>query len=689
MTTKTIQINSDITGRIKRILQGVEFDGKLTFITELLQNTQRAKATVAHMTLDGDTFTLKDNGFGCEDPKNLFTLDFSGFGYGFGEGFSSVYTLLGQVNVRSLNWAASIDVERLASKRTIKLEDLEVPIRESDFYQGFIVELKSERLDTESYYIRQEIRKVASTIKEIDFYLNGELLPKVDLFEIPKEVDFYERIDNSLYEAIFHLDGNLYDTEVKFYYDNRFVMNQNYPFYGLNGNLLIKPNKANLKAPDRTSIIYDDKRDRLMNRIEKDFEKLLIRVLKEGTTQQIEKYASVIQRHLPVEKYMRYLQIDEALIKNQFEVRQELVEDVSPTASWLNPSDEDDPIADENDFSIGEPIESDHRFVEGNEWDEQAETQTAFAVSSSDQQLDLFAATDFSKEMDQPSVFEAVANHQSEATHLLGTNFGELLQGNQANLSLMEQVASVDVPEEQDLRRHLADKSFTSYVDIPKTERVSKEELSTVNLTNIKRKSNVIWVEQSKVTEYESKISQYEYYGLFTFLSPHVLYDEALKHLGITHVSEVEYDAIEKRYSVKNIHAKSKKEMRAMELLQRIEKLFGLSDTFYISDIECKMFVNLNAKQIYQEKLSVEGYAQGNSIHLNRKSLHFGKLSSLHLGKSQWGMHDIKFILANLELIVHELAHRVHYTSDNTVEHYEAMLKVQEVITQHILNNES
>lgn len=654
MTTKTIQINSDVTGRVKRILQGVEFDGQYTFITELLQNTQRAKATEAHITLDYDTMILSDNGFGCENPKDLFTLDFSGFGYGFGEGFSSVYTLLGQVKVKTLNWEASIDVERLANKRTIKAEDLEVPIQEADFHQGFIVELQSKLINSDRYYIAQEIRKVASTIKEIDFYLNGELLPKIDLFEVPAEAEFYEIFDNRFYEGMLYVTEDTGSEGVHIYYDNRFVMELNYQFSGLKGNVLIKPNKVNLKAPDRTSIIYDEKRRRFINRIQKDFDSLLIRIMKEGTSDQVEKYASVIRRYLPVEQFMRYLQIDDSIFKNQYEMRETAKDDEVPTA----------PVY----YDAPETEESDSEF-------------NAYVDEANTEQVDYNIDSPISNEEFHHPTFNSSAPAPSEVTQ------SPALSDVVAAVATMVEADAV-TPQERDLKRQQDDESFTSYVPNNRTERASKEEMATISLANIKRKTNVVWVERSRSDEFESQISQYEYYGLFTFYSPHVLYDEALRHLGITHVDEVEDNAIEKHYNVRKIGAKSKKEMRAMELLQRIEELFGLSDTFYISDIDCKMFVNLNEKQIYQQKLSVNGYAKGSEIHLNRKSLHFGKLSSLQLGKEQLGIHDVKFILSNLELIVHELAHRIYLTDDNTIDHYEAMLKVQKGITNYVLLNE-
>ena len=58
---------------------------------------------------------------------------------------------------------------------------------------------------------------------------------------------------------------------------------------------------------------------------------LLIWVLKEGSPDEIEQYADVIRSHIPVDKFLRYLQIDEEQIKNQFEVREATKEQTLPT----------------------------------------------------------------------------------------------------------------------------------------------------------------------------------------------------------------------------------------------------------------------------------------------------------------------------------------------------------------------
>lgn len=613
MTMTNIQIDSDITGRFKRIINQVEFDGNLTFITELLQNAQRGKATEVKIKLDGNTLTIQDNGVGCTEPKDLFTLDFSGFGYGFGEGFSSVYTLLGQVNVRTLNWQAFIDVEQLANKRTLLKEDLEVHVETADFYQGFSVELTSPKIEQFYGDIVAEIRKVTSTMMSLTCTLNGETLPKHDIFAVPFLNTFHDLFDNSLYTGRLYIDEENYQG-VDVYYEDRFVENLYYGLRGLSGNILIKANKVNLKAPDRTSIIRDGKRDNLMRQLSKNLNTLLICILKDGTKEEIEQFADIIRSHIPTEKFMRFLRVDEQTIKNQYQTREEI--EVTVLAEVDHPLTEERTDGKETP-STPSPVKE----------------QEVLVTS-----LGLFAAPE---------------------------------------------------RKETDTRRLEEDRSFSSFVSsaVPDLERVTKKNLRSVSISNIKRKANVVWVERSNAEEYASLIAKYEYYGIFTFVSPHVLYNDALRFIGITHISEVEQQAIEKQYDVKNIGANSKKERRALEVLSMIEAHLHLPETFTISDIHCKMVVQLQEKKIYQEKLTIDGYAQGKQIHFNRKSLALGKLSGAMLGREQLGLHEVKFVLANIELIAHELAHLIYETEDNTKEHYEKIFSLQDQIGQFVLTH--
>lgn len=611
MTTTFVKIDSDVTNRFKRIMNQVEFDGQLTFITELLQNCQKGKATKVDVTLYGDKLIVCDNGIGCADPKDLFTLDTSGFEQGFGEGFSSVYTLLGRVKVKTLDWEAEVDVANLASKRVIKKEDLHVPIYKSYFYQGFIVELVSEKIGANEEEIKQMIRKVSSTMLDIDFTINGETLSKHDLFKAPEHHHFYELFDNSMYTGMLYVDTLHEYKGVDVYYEDRFVQNIHQGLGGLSGNIVVKKNKISLKAPDRTSIIRDEKRALLLKHLKRNLVTLLIYVLKEGSLDEVGAYSNVIQQHIPIEKSARFLRVNESEIKNQYEAKQ--------TAS---------------DIPLIKKERKQGRF---------------------------------------PLTFDKIGRRGSIKT---------MTSPPKAKVKGLD-ISTKNVKPKKG--RQQSDRSFASYVSPPRPKRDGDSNL--VSLSVLKKKTNVVWVELSRVKEFSEMIAEYEYYGIFTFISQNKLYDEALEYLGITHIEQVEENAIEKDYSVRNTGAKNKKEQRVMEILEKIESFFGLKETFYLSDIDCKMTVRLNDKKLHQQKLEIKGYAQGDVIHLNRKSLEFGKITGTMIGKKQLGVHDLKFILANLVLISHELSH-FYGGNDNTLEQYHIQDSIQNKIGEFILNAE-
>ena len=597
-TMKKVTIESDAWSRLKTIRSGVVYDNILTFLYELIQNSQRAKATRIHITTSGSTFQIEDNGRGCEDPKVLFTMDFSGFGVGYGIGFTSVYPIADKVKVETLNWSASLDVER-----AIREKDLDLDIEENSYINGFRITLESEKIAQYQQDIQDKIREIASIIPNIQIYLNGFEIEKADLFEAPIHTEHHMKTNNRIYEGRLAIAQMSDYGGVEVYYDYRHVCS----FYmdGVTGNILIKDNKINLKAPDRKSIIWDDKRRALKEQLEKDIQELCKKIVKESSDEDKERYSDTIDQYLGVEKYIRYLTINESEIKNQYETRE--------TAKETEP--------------VGQ------------------------------------MTMDFEEETE-----EKEQEKYEEAPQ-------EIIQG-----------TSEPKPEINKERRQ-EDRSFSSFVSAPQPEMISKKNLNQVSLSNIKRKKNVVWVEKKEMDRYSELIAKYEYYGIYTFVSPHVLYDRALRHLAITHISEVEHHAIEKQYSVTKTGARSKKEQRAMELLGFIERKLNLDETFYISDIDCKMIVSLQESKIYQEKLDVEGYAQGSRIHLNRKSLNFGKLSSANLDKDSIGLNDVKFVLGNIVLIAHEISH-LYGTKDNTIHHYEVQDSIQEKIGNLFLEHD-
>lgn len=572
-TLSKISIESDAWSRLKTIRSGVVYDSALTFVYELIQNCQRAGATEVEMKVEDDYFGIYDNGRGCKNPKDLFTMDYSGFGVGYGIGFTSVYPIADRVYVRTLDWSAGIDIER-----AIEEKDLSLEIAESPFVRGFELVIRGEKIRALSESIKEKIEEAASIIPDMDIYLNGRPIEKVDLFEEPEGTPYHLKASNRIYEGRLVLASNPYESNfLDVYYEHRHVCK----IYveGLSGNILIHDGKVKLKAPDRKSIIYDERRERLMEQIQKDAEELCKMVVRSSEDEDKKKYADTIDRYLGVENYIRYLMMDDNEFKNQYEMRDEAARNEEKTE-------------------------------EGSE--EQEESQESYAFDPDNSRME-------------------------------------------------------------------PDQHFQSYVSAPwGTE---EEKNQQITISNIRKKRNVVWVEKEEAEHYEEQIAKYAYYGIYTFKSPHILYDRALTYLDIPHIQDVEARAIEKDYKVVNTGARSNRERRIMQLLQFIERKLGIGEAFYLSDIDCRMTVRLRESKLYQEKLDVEGYEQGGRIHLNRKSLDYGNITSSDWKRSAIGINDIKFVLSNLVLLAHEISH-LYGTKDNTVAHYLKQDEIQKKIGQ-------
>lgn len=668
MAKKKISITSDLVNRILKIREGLVYNDIATFIDELVQNSQRASATVVKITLEDDFFQIEDNGTGCSNPEeDLFQLDVSGFGIGYGEGFSSIYAVADYFEVKSLNWIAKMNLVEALNRRNLNLISLE---KSNDYKQGFIVSLKGEKIAEHSWRLERRLNELCSIIPHITFYINGEKVEYRNLFDLEEDYQYQKKFLRKIkkrgrvkedaeiqtipsfseivdkneelqYAANLALLPKGRSGYINVYFDYRYVTD--IYFEGATGSVLVGANTVNLKAPDRKSIIYDNKRSKFIEDLREDISSLIKNLLNEGNSDSISEYAETIELYLDVKEYIKYLTIDKNDIPNQFETRQKSEQTIVKEEKEQN-----------NDISYIQQIGGDGDLTIG---------EIEQSISSI-------------KSNSQPQNNEEV--YQEETT----------IPSSQSNYVDNEYVQE-ESQRSVDTKRQEEDQKFNSYVKPTQQQLVSKEDIDEINIKNIKSKKNIVWVQKSEISTYKEFISQYEYYGIFTFISPHVLYDKALEFIGIPHISTVQDEAIEKQYEVKRIGAISKKEERAMEILSFIEDKLHLPKTFYISDIKCKMIVSLRGSKLYQQNLQVEGYAKGGIIHLNRKSLDFGKLNSTLLGRNTIGVHDLKFVLSNIELIAHELAHVIYGTKDNTVEHFEAQNKIQKSIGDMFMENDT
>jgi hypothetical protein len=314
---QTVEVKSNIGGRLKKIREGVVFNSVTSVIGELGQNAQRAlNAAVAagknpdeasiflEFSPDKKTFMVSDNGIGCSNPQDILELDVSGFGVGFGEGFSSVFLIADRIIINSNDWYMDIDVIKMMENA-----DYEVQVHKSDVVKdgGFTVILSGQKIEEHHDELLRFTEEMASLLP-YPTLLNGAYVKKKDLSDLGRRVPYKMDVDNEFFSGTLGANNSWDDVQV--YYENRYVC----AIWksGLCGNIMLKPGAVNLKAPDRREIIYDAKRTALMEKLQECGKVLYQGFLEHDSDKALTEYAEKVEAFLSVDEYIPFLEMDVA-----------------------------------------------------------------------------------------------------------------------------------------------------------------------------------------------------------------------------------------------------------------------------------------------------------------------------------------------------------------------------------------
>lgn len=295
MKLKNISVTSNISNRIRKIREGAVYQEWTAFVAELIQNAQRAKAKSIEIETYPGYFRITDDGVGCKNPEEVFTLDFSGWGEDvhspFGEGFSSTFAIADEIIVRSETWEAHLDV-----RKSIELNDFNsVEITPAAQTLGFeVIMYFDDAYNTEE--IIEEVKKIGAMIKP-DIILNNQLITKRTIsfepFTIRKSLRGFG-------EAIVAPSDTYSPLEI--IYEGRPVTEVYVK--GMKGLLALRPGAVTLRAPDRRDIVHDRKRDELIHRLN-NLAKDMLKTLVEEFPEKIPEFKFTIKDLLSPQTYAR------------------------------------------------------------------------------------------------------------------------------------------------------------------------------------------------------------------------------------------------------------------------------------------------------------------------------------------------------------------------------------------------
>lgn len=292
-----IGIRSNLVNRIKKIREGKVYGSRVGFVAELIQNAQRAKAKEIWIDVGESTFTINDDGRGCKNPEDVFTLDCSGWGTDvvspFGEGFASVFAVADHIIVRSKGWIAELDLENCLE--TGDLEQVRIS-QATDRLDGFRVRMSYSGVS--QHEIIQEAENIARMIKPAS-YINGSLINKATISYQPFTYRKRTRQGEILATPTAH-----YDCGIDLYYEGRPV--KKYSISGIKGIMALTPSAVTLRVPDRRDIVEDSKYYLFRLKMKELQKEVLLHLIKHYP-ELLEKYRYEIGYSLHPKEYYRFL----------------------------------------------------------------------------------------------------------------------------------------------------------------------------------------------------------------------------------------------------------------------------------------------------------------------------------------------------------------------------------------------
>lgn len=265
-----MEIKTNTTNKLQKIMNGESFSDELTFIGECLQNCQRSNAKNVYIDIVDDKMSFVDDGCGCKNPEVVLTLDSSEWkstNEGFGIGFMSIFAIPGltRLVIRSRDWIINLDVNE------VRRGNLEYFIDKADYIDGFSVEMYSPYFINNESEISERLYSDAQYITKFNSYYNGSRIETKSILDDYTVRQYGLKINCPEFEGILEVSrwGG-----IKVYYENRFVCETYNLANGVAGVIILKKGKGLLREPDRKEFVRNSHFRKLVKTMDKYSNKL-------------------------------------------------------------------------------------------------------------------------------------------------------------------------------------------------------------------------------------------------------------------------------------------------------------------------------------------------------------------------------------------------------------------------------
>lgn len=193
-----------------------------------------------------------------------------------------------------------------------------------------------------------------------------------------------------------------------------------------------------------------------------------------------------------------------------------------------------------------------------------------------------------------------------------------------------------------------------------------------------KKHKKVLYVPTGGVETYEKDIREAEYSGFSIVYAKNRLYEKAFEFYGVRSIADFD-KLIEEEYVIEKDEPRSKKELRFLALMKRVEQFYGMKEnSIKLANLDKIMKLKETGEVMSTEGEEVHGLCDrlNGIVYINRDIVKFPEYRAQEPDYPTVTSHDYRVLLRVQQTLAHELAHLLYGFADNTLEHSQAMAKI-------------
>jgi hypothetical protein len=193
-----------------------------------------------------------------------------------------------------------------------------------------------------------------------------------------------------------------------------------------------------------------------------------------------------------------------------------------------------------------------------------------------------------------------------------------------------------------------------------------------------KKHKKVLYVPKGEVETYEKDIREAEYNGFSIVYAKNRLYEKAFAFYGVGSIADFD-KLIEEEYVIEKDEPRSKKELRFLALMKRVEQFYGMKEnSIKLANLDKIMKLKETGEVVSTEGGEVHGLCDrlNGLVYIDRSIVKFPEYRAQEPDYPTVTSHDYRVLLRVQQTLAHELAHLLYGFADNTLEHSQAMAKI-------------